>query len=148
MMLIEANFRRSHGELYTLNDVHILDAFPNIRTDFDLLQLSAKLLNTLSKTLVKERSVPALFLLTKNTLKAFSKEANNQSIYLCYLLKLLLFEGLLPLNPDDMEQAFNDLEKMSYLTLATAKNFESIADVFISKRLYESIENYILLTFH
>lgn len=145
MMYIEGNLHRDRSDMYTLTDAHILDAFANLRTDFTLLQLSAKLINTLSKTLVKDRAVYPLFLLTKNTLKTFSKEGNNEAIYYCYLLKLLLFEGLLPVNPDEMETNFSDDEKMDYLSLATAKSFESIEKIVVTKQLQEAIENYTLL---
>ena len=148
MMYIEGNLCRGRSDMYTLSDAHILDAFPNLRTDFSLLQLSSKLINTLSKTLVKDRAVQPLFLFTKNTLKAFSKEGNNEAIYYCYLLKLLLFEGLLPTNPDEMEKKFSDNEKIDYLNLATAKSFESVEKIVVTKELQEAIDNYTLLTLH
>ncbi|MCH9620962.1 MAG: DNA repair protein RecO [Chlamydiia bacterium] len=148
MMLIEGNLRRGRGDLYTLSEPYILDAFANLRKDFDLLQLCAKLMNTLSRTLVKERSVAPLFLLTKNTLKAFSIESNNKAIYLCFLLKLLLFEGLLPLHPERVSKDLTEDEKLALLTLATAKNFSELDDIEITPSLEEAIEDYLLATVH
>ena len=144
MMHIEGVFKRGRGDLYTMTEPHILNTFPDLRKDFDLLKLSSQMTNTLSTTLVPGRAVPALFVLTKNTLKNLSPKSNNKAIYLCFLLKLLLFEGLLPLNPEDMNSAFSEIEKDHYLTLATAKNFDMIQDLSITKTLKESIETYTL----
>ena len=143
MMLIEGGFHRGRGDLYTLSDPHILDTFPHLRTDFSLLQLSSKLIHLLSKVLVKDREVFPLFSLTKNTLKAFSTEGNNLAIYSCYLLKLLLFEGLLPLQPEALDSTLDEDEKLTYLTLATAKNFASLKKLIITARLEKGIEEYV-----
>jgi DNA repair protein RecO len=144
MMHIEGTLKRGRGDMYTLTEPHIINTFPNLRTDFDLLQLATQLVNTLSRTLVPERAVPALFVLTKNTLKALSKENNDKAIYLCFLLKLLLFEGLLPLNPEDMESSFDDVEKDLYLTIATAKNFESLKELAVTETFKKSVEEYTM----
>lgn len=144
MMHIEGTLKRGRGDMYTLTDPHIIDTFPNLRKDFDLLQQATKIINILSKTLVPERAVPALFVLTKNTLKFLSKENNNNAIYLCFLLKLLLFEGLLPLNPEHMNNAFDNIEKDLYLTIATTKNFESLKELAITESFKKSIEDFTI----
>lgn len=146
MMHIEGAVKKGRGDLYTLMEPHILDAFPNLRQDFDLLQLATKTTTALQKTLVPGREVAALFILTKNTLKAFSTTSNNNAIYLCFLLKLLLFEGLLPLNPEDMNKDFTHEEKDLYLSLATAKSFESLKTLETTIPLKTSVEEYILET--
>ncbi len=144
MMHIEATFRRGRGDMYTLSQPHIIDTFPNLRKDFNLLQQGAKMMGILSKTLVPERAVPALFILTKNTLKSLSTKSNNSAIYLCFLLKLLLFEGLLPLNPEDMKSTFDHAEKDLYLTIATAKNFECLKGLSITEAFKTTIEEYTM----
>lgn len=148
MLLIEGCFKRGRSDLYTLMEPHILDPYVNLRQDFDLLQLCAKMMNTLSRTLVKDRKVDPLFILTKNTLKAFSKEANNKAIYLCFLLKLLMFEGLLPSDPHRVCETLNVDEKLSLLSLATARSFKEVEDISITPELSEAIENYLLMTIH
>lgn len=148
MMLIEGSLRSGKSDMYTLNEPHILNTFPNIRKDFELLQLSMKLINTLSKTLVKERSVPPLFTLTKNTLLALIKTEDAKAIYLCYHLKLLLFEGLLPINPTDINTNLSETEKINYLTLATAKKFAELKNLSITPFLEEVIDTYVKVTFH
>jgi DNA repair protein RecO len=148
MMLIEGNFRRGRGDLYTLSEPFILDAYPNLRTDFEIMQLCAQLMNTLSRTLVKDRPTPPLFLLTKNTLKAFSPKVSNKAIYLCFLLKLLLFEGLLPFNPEMVSKDLDDDEKLALLSLATTKKFKDLEAISITPSLEEAIESYLINTLH
>ncbi len=148
MMLIEGSLKGGKSEVYSLKEPHILNSFPNLRNDFDLLQLSIKMISTLSKTLVKQKPVPAIFTLTKNTLCAFSSIKDAKAIYLCFYLKLLLFEGLLPLNPEDMDKDLSEGEKTDYLDLATVKKFADLKDKNISVYLEKVIENYLADTFH
>ncbi|MCH9811654.1 DNA repair protein RecO [bacterium] len=142
MMHIEGSVKKGRGDLFTLTEPHIINAYPNLREDFGRLQLANKIITSLQKTLVPARAVPALFILTKNTLKALTKESNEKALYSCFLLKLLLFEGLLPLHPEDMNKEFSEEEKDHYLTLATAKNFESLLELKMTASLVHTIENY------
>ena len=144
MMHIEGSVKKGRGDLYTLLEPHILNAYPNLREDFDRLQLATKMISSLQRTLVPGRAVPALFVLAKNTLKALTKESNASALYCCFLLKLLLFEGLLPLAPEDMNKDFSNLEKDLYLTLATAKNFDALLDLKTTESLEHTIEEYTL----
>jgi DNA repair protein RecO len=146
MMLIEGVLKRGRGDFYTLTEPHILNAFANLRQDFTLLQTSAKLMNTISKILVKDKPTPALFILTKNTLKAFSKDFCPKPLYHCFILKVLLFEGLLPLNPLEMNKDLSDDEGLSYLSLATAKSFESLKTLSITPFLEKVIDEYVTFT--
>jgi DNA repair protein RecO len=148
MMLIEGTLSGGKSEIYTLKEPYILNSFPNLRKDFDLLQLALKLINTLSKTLVKERATPPLFTLTKNTLGAFTSMEDAKAIYFCFHLKLLLFEGLLPLNPEDIDKNLSEKEKTDYFHLATVKKFADLKGTSISPSLEQAMENYFLNTLH
>ncbi len=146
MMLIEGVFKKSKSDLYKLTKLYILDTFSNLRKDFTLLQLAAKLMNILSKTLVKDKVTLPLFILTKNTLKAFSKDSCPKPLYHCFILKLLLFEGLLPTNALEMNKNLSEEEVSNYLTLATAKTFDSIKMIPITPFFEEVMEEYVTFT--
>lgn len=143
MMVIQATVKKGKGDLYSISERHIIDTFSNLREDFSLLQISMKMMNLLSQTLVKDRAIKPIYLLTKNTLKAFTKNSNQNAIYVCFILKLLLFEGLLPLDSDCVSKEFSEEEKEMYLTIATAKKFADLNELSITPQFSEVIENYL-----
>ena len=148
MMLIEGTLIKGKNDIHSLKDHYILNPFPNLREDFDILQIAGKMINILSLILVKGRAVLPLFILTKNTLKALSKGNNIKAIYLCYLTKLLLFEGLLPMNYEKIEPHLSEDDQSTYLELATSKKISLLNELSISPVLEKAIENYSLLMFN
>lgn len=140
LTLVECVLEKGKNDWYYLKDIHMIDSYLDLRSNYDKLRCAGKIAKLLLQTQQSDQPAPQLFLLTKsyfNRLKAFQ---NPYLIYYSFVLKLLLHEGLY--SPEDCDLPFpvSSEEEEAILRLSMAKSFSVIETLSLPEDLPEKLE--------
>lgn len=122
--LIECVYHPSQKEIYTLQDITLVDPLLHLRESYPILSAAGLIAQDLLRTQLPQKQAPELFDLTLLYLKKLPLAP--ELILASFRLKLLLHEGLLSNDPDP---SFTPSEWDQVQTLAFSRKLSEIQSV-------------------
>lgn len=102
---VEFFYETGKGEMGKIKESALKDPMLKLRADFDCLNAAMSLLRALQLTQEGEAPSEALYRLTLKMLAYLPESKDKKSVLSLFYLKLLLHEGLIPLETLDLEMA-------------------------------------------
>ena len=139
--------REQKGELLRFLDGSILDPQMALREDYDRLECAGKIVNTIKTRLLPNKKVDTLYLLTQKLLYALQKGYNPRNIYAVFLIKFLLYEGLISQNH------ITDISMLRYENeiikkIISERSITKLAAINIESRFAKKIYKIFEISFH
>lgn len=98
-------YRPGTGDISNLSEITVLDAYLPLRASLDLLESAMECLSIINKTQQVNQKSDKLYLMLTLFLENLPKAKDPRTIVTTFYLKVLLHEGLLPLEKLSLEMA-------------------------------------------
>lgn len=99
LILVHLVYRKKKGDLHLLTDVKIETSFIEIRKDLTTLNAACEMAKAVRSSQLPQKASPQLYALFKAYLEKISSFENPQILASSFLLKLLMHDGHLHLQP-------------------------------------------------
>ncbi len=136
----EFHLKRGTSTLYTISDASLIDAYLEIRSDFDKLEAACAILRALLTSQQPEKASPALFHLTIVYLKKLKTFSQPALLSLSFQMKLLNFEGLFPETKEELQEPLTSDEWLHLECLCHTKTFDLLETLPESPTLKRTAE--------
>ena len=128
----EFHLTRKRSDLYTVQEVSLIDSYIDIRSDLTKLEAACTILRALLTSQYPEKASPNLYHLTIVYLKKLKTFTQPPLLALSFQMKLLNFEGLFS---ETKDPGFSDEERLTLECLAHAKQFDLLESLTVSSKL-------------
>ena len=128
----EFHLTRKRSDLYTVQEVSLIDSYIDIRSDLTKLEAACTILRALLTSQYPEKASPNLYHLTIVYLKKLKTFTQPPLLALSFQMKLLNFEGLFS---ETKDPGFSDEEWLTLECLAHAKQFDLLESLTVSSKL-------------
>ena len=122
------------GELFEVKEYRLIDPYLKLRDDLEAMRAAASLLKALKLTQEGEAPSELLYRLLLKILSKISDFPKKNNLVTLFFLKLLLHEGLCPLEALDLEMA----------ELAPVRSFEKLASLDFSESFHKKVHTLFL----